>query len=115
MTQYDCAFGQNLVIVCLCNCIAFPYFRCKLREQYGIKVIELSIIPKAYEMTLFLQGNVFFDILACLLCGNLAQFQEFRESAIREKQFSTQTAGGKFGLDELPEVVGFFPSEFPAL
>jgi len=87
MTQYDCAFGQNLVIVCLCNCIAFPYFRCKLREQYGIK------------------GNVFFDILACLLCGNLAQFQEFRESAIREKQFSTQTAGGKFGLDELPEVV----------
>eukprot|EP00292_Cryptomonas_paramecium_P033827 CAMPEP_0113705234 /NCGR_PEP_ID=MMETSP0038_2-20120614/27016_1 /TAXON_ID=2898 /ORGANISM="Cryptomonas paramecium" /LENGTH=84 /DNA_ID=CAMNT_0000630213 /DNA_START=414 /DNA_END=668 /DNA_ORIENTATION=+ /assembly_acc=CAM_ASM_000170 len=60
-----------------------PYFRCKLREQYGIK------------------GNIVFDILACAICCQLAQFQEFRESAMRDKLFATQTSGGKFGTDEI--------------
>ena len=27
------------------------------------------------------QGNIVFDLLACWICGNLAQFQEFREVA----------------------------------
>lgn len=36
--QYDCAFIQNLIIVTSCCCISVPFFRCKLREQYGIKV-----------------------------------------------------------------------------
>jgi len=85
--QYDCAFAQNLLIVCICSCISMPFFRCKLREQYSIK------------------GNIFFDCLACLLCGTLAPLQEFREAAIRDKKFSTLTGGGKFGTDEdLPEV-----------
>mmetsp|Transcript_2391 Transcript_2391/g.6424 ORF Transcript_2391/g.6424 Transcript_2391/m.6424 type:complete len:198 (-) Transcript_2391:486-1079(-) len=82
-TQYDCAFGQNLIIVAVCSCISMPYFRCKLREQYGIK------------------GNIVFDILACAICCQLAQFQEFRESAMRDKLFATQTSGGKFGTDEI--------------
>mmetsp|Transcript_18097 Transcript_18097/g.38200 ORF Transcript_18097/g.38200 Transcript_18097/m.38200 type:complete len:94 (-) Transcript_18097:14-295(-) len=87
MTQYDCAFGQNLVLVCLFSCIACPYFRCKLREKYGIK------------------GNIFFDLLACCICGNLAQFQEFREAAMRDGQFATATSGGHFGTeDDLPQV-----------
>lgn len=68
MTQYDCAFGQNLCLVCACNCIACPYFRCKLREQHGIK------------------GNIVFDILACYCCGCLASFQEFREAILHENK-----------------------------
>ena len=68
LTQYDCAFGQNLCLVCVCGFIACPYFRCKLRTKHAIK------------------GNIVFDILACYCCGCLAQFQEFREAAIRDPQ-----------------------------
>jgi hypothetical protein len=39
VTQYDCAFGQNLCIVIVCSFIACPYFRCKLRGKYGVQVV----------------------------------------------------------------------------
>ena len=87
MTQYDCAFGQNLVLVCLCSFIACPYFRCKLREKYGIKVSMVVLILRVTHqiLTSTAQGNIVFDALACWICCNLAQFQEFREVRCRRK------------------------------
>ena len=87
ITQYDCSFGQNLCIICVCSFIACPYFRCKLREKHQIKV-QVGQNLCDFEATLclrflFAQGNILFDILSCYCCGCLATFQEFREVGLR--------------------------------
>jgi hypothetical protein len=82
--QYDCAFTQNLIIVLICSCISMPFFRCKLRNQYQIKVtciynFDHVACDLPLQIGCALQGNIVFDCLACLLCGGLAPLQEFRE------------------------------------
>jgi hypothetical protein len=75
-----------------------PFFRCKLRQQYQIKVLrspELDHTALVFLACLIqlwcswhvmthsvFQGNIIFDCLACLLCGGLAPLQEFREVSI---------------------------------
>jgi hypothetical protein len=90
--QYDCAFTQNLIIVLICSCISMPFFRCKLRQQYQIKVTSFHRFDHpacGFTHRGSFQGNIIFDCLACLLCGGLAPLQEFREVKIAESLVST--------------------------